>query len=109
MAGSPLRHAWPVRTSASTHLSYRELQGSSEFRFVLKESIDETLAARAEIVTDPGERRRAFSADVTGWYRRQTVFEASSSTARWCGSTYWFCRRPRPAIYGHGPITEEVP
>jgi len=24
------------------------------------------------IVTDPDERRRVFSADVTGWYRRQT-------------------------------------
>jgi hypothetical protein len=48
------------------------LKAHPEFRFALKESIDETLDARAVIVTDPDERRRVFSADVTGWYRRQT-------------------------------------
>ena len=48
------------------------LKAHPEFRFVLKESIDETLDARAVSVTDPDERRRVFSADVTGWYRRQT-------------------------------------
>lgn len=48
------------------------LKAHPEFRFVLKESIDESLEARATVVTDAEERRRVFTADVTGWYRRQT-------------------------------------
>ncbi|MEO0493062.1 MAG: nitroreductase/quinone reductase family protein [Actinomycetota bacterium] len=48
------------------------LKAHPEFRFVLKESLVESIDARATVVTHPDERRRVFSADVTGWYRRQT-------------------------------------
>lgn len=48
------------------------LKAHPEFTFVLKETIDAELPARAVVVTDPDERRRVFTADTTGWYRRQT-------------------------------------
>ena len=48
------------------------LLAEPDFRFVLKESIDLVLTARAEPVTDADERRRVFSSPVTGWYRDQT-------------------------------------
>ena len=48
------------------------LKANPEFSFVLKESTDEVLPARATVVTDADERRRVFTADATGWYRRQT-------------------------------------
>jgi hypothetical protein len=48
------------------------LAATPEFAFVLKESVDLVLAARATPVTDPAERRRVFESPVTGWYRDQT-------------------------------------
>lgn len=48
------------------------LKAHPEFTFVLKESTHAELPARASVVTDPDERGRVFTADTTGWYRRQT-------------------------------------
>lgn len=41
------------------------------FEFCLKESLDCTLAARAEPITDPIQRRTIMSAPETQWYRDQ--------------------------------------
>ena len=39
----------------------------------MKESIDATLPARAELIVDPDERRRLMSAPETVWYREQVA------------------------------------
>lgn len=48
------------------------LLAEPNFRFVLKESVDLVLPARAEPVVDSAERRRVYRSPVTGWYRDQT-------------------------------------
>jgi len=48
------------------------LKAHPEFDFVLKESVRETLRARATVITDADERTRVFSAPATGWYRDAT-------------------------------------
>ncbi len=47
------------------------LSVNPEFLFCLKESIKVELPARAEIITDPVDRRTIMSAPETGWYRQQ--------------------------------------
>ena len=47
------------------------LSVNPEFLFCLKESIQVELPARAEIITDPVDRRAIMSAPETRWYRQQ--------------------------------------
>lgn len=47
------------------------LAANPSLTFCLKESVDVELPARAEIVSDPAERRRIMSAPQTSWYREQ--------------------------------------
>lgn len=47
------------------------LSVNPEFLFCLKESIKVELPARAEIITDPVDRRAIMSAPETRWYRQQ--------------------------------------
>jgi F420H(2)-dependent quinone reductase len=47
------------------------LTAHPEFLFCLKESVQAELPARAEIISDPMERRRIMSAPKTQWYRDQ--------------------------------------
>lgn len=47
------------------------LSVNPEFLFCLKESIQVELPARAEIITDPVDRRAIMSAPETHWYRQQ--------------------------------------
>jgi len=48
------------------------LSVNPEFLFCLKESVQIQLRARAEIITDPVDRRAIMSAPETRWYRQQT-------------------------------------
>ena len=64
-AGDAEREYWPRDWLAN-------LLATPDFSFVLKESVDLELGARAEPVTDVDERRRVFTSPVTGWYRDQT-------------------------------------
>ena len=64
-AGPAEREYWPRDWMAN-------LIARPDFSFVLKESVDLVLSARAEPVVDRAERRRVFCAPVTGWYRNQT-------------------------------------
>ncbi|MEM9467654.1 MAG: nitroreductase/quinone reductase family protein [Actinomycetota bacterium] len=64
-AGDTEREYWPRDWLAN-------LVATPDFSFVLKESVDLALPARATPVTDAEERRRVFSSPVTGWYRDQT-------------------------------------
>ena len=64
-AGEAEREYWPRDWMAN-------LRAEPTFRFVLKESGGIDLPAVATPVTDPGERRRVFESQVTGWYRDQT-------------------------------------
>ncbi len=48
------------------------LAAHPDFEFVLKESVQATLPARAALITDPDERTRIFTASETSWYRDQT-------------------------------------
>lgn len=47
------------------------LRAHSEFEFHFKESLQQCLKARAEVVTDPEDRRTLMSAPQTAWYRDQ--------------------------------------
>lgn len=47
------------------------LRANPEFLFCLKESVQVELPARAEIITDPDDRRAIMSAPQTRWYREQ--------------------------------------
>lgn len=47
------------------------LKAHPEFTFVLKESLQAELPARAVEITDPDDRRRLLSAPATQWYRDQ--------------------------------------
>lgn len=47
------------------------LKRNPEFLFRFKESVNLTLPARADIVTDPADRQEIMSAPETRWYRDQ--------------------------------------
>lgn len=64
-AGDAEREYWPRDWMAN-------LRADPDFSFVLKESADLVLPARATPVSDPAERRHVFGSSVTGWYRAQT-------------------------------------
>lgn len=49
------------------------LRANPEFLFCLKESIRVELRARAEIITDPDDRRAIMTAPETRWYREQVA------------------------------------
>lgn len=49
------------------------LKANPAFTFVLKESVQAELPARAVEITDPEERRAIFSAPETRWYRDQGI------------------------------------
>jgi hypothetical protein len=49
------------------------LRVNPEFLFCLKESVQAELPARAEIITDPDDRRAIMTAPETGWYRQQAA------------------------------------
>ncbi|MFN2143865.1 MAG: nitroreductase/quinone reductase family protein [Anaerolineales bacterium] len=49
------------------------LRANPEFLFCLKESLRAELPARAEIITDPADRRAIMTAPETYWYREQAA------------------------------------
>ncbi len=49
------------------------LCANPEFLFCLKESIQAELPARAEIITNPADRRAIMTAPETHWYREQAA------------------------------------
>ncbi len=47
------------------------LKANPDFLFILKESTNAELKAKARVITDPDDRREIMSAPATQWYRQQ--------------------------------------
>ena len=67
ITGTPAGDGTPAARRPRDWLA--NLKAHPDFEFVLKESVQETLAATATEVTDRDERTRVFSAPETRWYR----------------------------------------
>ncbi len=69
ICGTPSADGSPGASAGRDWLA--NLKANPDFHFKLKESVQATLTAQAELVTDRAERARLYATPQTSWYRLQ--------------------------------------